>query len=721
VNWLKTHHPRTFSRVLEADQISQVRTEGHGNAIAQVFNHSILPLCNERDARTQIRWGLRFFEHNFGRPSEGMWLPETACSAAVLGYLIDEGVRFTILDPSQAARISKSGTESWVSVDAGSIDPSVPYRFLHPDGSGRSISLFFYDASIARGIAFEGALSSSQGLIDRFERQSKGAGHLVHAATDGESYGHHSPFGERCLAFALSHEAPQRGFNVTNYGRFLELHPPAFDVEIRLGPEGEGTSWSCPHGVARWKRDCGCQTGGKSGWNQTWRRPLRDALEWLSEEATRLFTENGHDFFVDPWEARDLYIERLLEPSRPLGSLLKKVRARRLTPKDQVRAMSLLEIQRFSMLMFTSCGWFFNDLAGIETIQVLKYAGRLFDEVKSIGLPVQERPFLERLAQAESNDRTEGNGAEIYSRYVVPCRVSPPQVAASIALTRLAGVSPDEGDEAGFRFTLSSYTDRKEGRFRVGTGRIRLEAAFTDRAYDFATAAIFIGGADFYGFVRPFPGDEPFARTVERLDAHFVAASMPSIFRFLDREFGPEAYGLEHLATDTRTDLFNRVFSDLLDTLARQYTRIYDDNRRVLEMLRRGGFEMPALLRLAAEFALGRRFEQAVLRNDGSLDPADYEEAISLLREAQKNGVTIAREKVRSHFEKMVVHAVNMVVEHPGPHAVERALGTVSIATSLGVPVDVDEAQEILYPLIGSAVESPGIRRLARVLGFEVP
>lgn len=718
--WMTAHHPRTFARILEADRASRLRNDGHGNAIAQPFNHPILPLLDEHDARTQIRWGLAFFAHHFGRPAEGMWLPETACNPTVLGYLIDEGVRFTILDPSQAGRIRRFGAEHWTPVTASTLDPSIPYRFLHPDGSGRSISLFFYDAAIARAIAFEGALASSQGLIDRFQRESKGGSRLVHAATDGESYGHHSRFGDRCLAYALSKEAPRRGFSVTNYGRVLESCPPEFDVELSPGPGGEGTSWSCPHGLARWKEHCGCQTGGDPSWRQDWRAPLRTALSWLKAEADRAFLENGHDFFTDPWEARDLYIDRLLDPSRPIGAFMKRTRARRLTQKDHVRAMCLLETQRFSMGMFTSCGWFFNDLGGIETIQVLKYAGRLIDEMKSIGLSIQEKPFLERLAEARSNLPARGNGAEIYARSVLPSRVSPPQVAASIALTRLGGHMPEQGEEAGFRYSISSYSDRKEGRFRIGTGRTRLQAAHTGRLYDFATAAIFIGGADFYGFVRPFPGDDLFAKTIERLDAHFVAASMPSIFRMLDREFGPDAYGLEHLATDTRTDLFNRVFSDLLDTLALQYTRIYDDNRRVIEMLRRGGFEMPALLRLAAEFALARRFENAVLPQDGSLDPSDYAEALSLLKEAERNGVTVARDKVTSHFEKMIVHAVKAVADHGSESSVEKALGTVSIASALGVPVNLDEAQELLYPLLGTSAELVGVRQLALVLGFDL-
>ncbi len=720
LSWLCAAKPLTARRILEADQKSVLRCGGHGNAIAQAYSHPILPLVNERDARTQIHWGLREFEFRFGRKSEGLWLPETACNARILGYLIDAGVKFTILAPEQASRIRRFGETEWTPVSPGSLDSSKPYRFFHPDGSDRFLDIFFYDATVARAIAFEGALHSSQGLLDRSERALKGSARLVHAATDGESYGHHSKFGDRCLAFALSSEAPRRGFAVTNYGEFLEAFPPEEEVEVEEGPEGEGTSWSCAHGVGRWRRDCGCQTGGREGWTQAWRAPLREALLFLRDQAAAVFEDLGGSLFRDPWAARNAYIERILSPERPAAPFLESLTPRTLGASDRVRALSLLETQRFSLLMFTSCGWFFNDLAGIETVQVLKYAGRLLDELAELGVRPAEKEFLERLSEALSNQPGRGTGADIYRAAVLPSRVLPGHVASSVSLTRLVDMSEERGKAAGYRFEIRDVTDRRSGRFHIVTARVLLHAVMTERPFDFAAAAIHLGGADFYCYLRAFTGEREFERAVRKLDAEFLSASMPSIFGFLHEEFGPDAHGLEHIPSETRTVLFDMVFSDLMESLARQYIRIYEDNRRVIEMLFRGGFEMPALLRLAAEFALGWRFEKAVLEQAASLDPQAYRHARVILDEADRYGFHISREKVKARFERMLGESVKKALTKPSRENEEQALSTLELARTLGVPVDVSEVQEALFERAVTSEMSFGLRQLASGLGFSM-
>ncbi|MGH7248485.1 MAG: DUF3536 domain-containing protein, partial [Pseudomonadota bacterium] len=273
LTWLAATHPDTYERILEADRESARRHRGHGNAIAQGYNHAILPLCNERDRRTQVRWGIADFRYRFGRSPEALWMPETACNDATLATLIEAGMSYAILSPQQALRVRAIGNHDgeWHEVSNGSIDPRVPYRYFHRDGSGRSIALFFYDDPMARAIAFEGALASSQSLMGRLAKARGENGTFVNVATDGESYGHHFHFGDRCLAYALEVEAASHDLRVTNYAEFLEDHPPRDEVEIKTGPDGEGTAWSCAHGVGRWYRDCGCSTGGQEGWNQAWR------------------------------------------------------------------------------------------------------------------------------------------------------------------------------------------------------------------------------------------------------------------------------------------------------------------------------------------------------------------------------------------------------------------------------------------------------------------
>jgi alpha-amylase/alpha-mannosidase (GH57 family) len=446
LSWLERNHQETYARIIAADAESVARCNGHGNAIAQAYNHAILPLCNSRDRRTQVSWGLADFDHRFRRAPESMWLPETACNDDVLGLLIDEGLRFVILAPQQAWRVrsrtgipacpssdqkqigqgqtGKSVLPNWQTVVPGSIDTSVAYNYFHRDGSGRSIAVFFYDPELAQAIAFERALTSSASLVERFARRTTGAGSLVNVATDGESYGHHHKFGELCLAYALEVDAPARGFAIMNYGEYLEQHPPQLEVEISNGERGEGSSWSCVHGVSRWIRDCGCHTGGEPGWNQAWRGPLREALDFLRDEAAAAFAATAGELFVDPWAARDDAIVLMLDEQKSREEFLRARAPRELTREQQQRALEFLELQRNALLMYTSCGWFFNDISGIEPVQILRYAARAIELMADLGLASPRRRFLEILSVVQSNRPELGNGADIYRNLVEPSNPS---------------------------------------------------------------------------------------------------------------------------------------------------------------------------------------------------------------------------------------------------------------------------------------------------------
>ena len=412
MSWLERHHPPTYEKILEADAISSSRRGGHGNAIAQAYGHAILPLANEHDRLTQVLWGKADFRFRFAREPESLWLPETACNDVTLALLIEQGFRYVVLAPDQAESFETA--HGWISTADVAIDTGTAYRYDHPDGSGRSIAIFFYDGPTSRAIAFEQLLSSSQRLVDAFKRAASGK-ELETVATDGETYGHHFKFGDLCLAHAVEVEAPAAGFRLTNYGEFLDHHPPKFAVKIKAGISGEGSSWSCAHGVDRWMRDCGCHTGGEEGWNQKWRAPLRAALEFLRDEAAQQFEKAGGELFSEPWEARDKYIELLLGEVTRREFLLAQTK-RPLTLVEESRVIALLEMQRNSLLMFTSCGWFFSDLAGIETLQVLKYAARVLEVMVELGLPVPESRFIEILSEAKSNVTEKGTGADIFAR-----------------------------------------------------------------------------------------------------------------------------------------------------------------------------------------------------------------------------------------------------------------------------------------------------------------
>jgi alpha-amylase/alpha-mannosidase (GH57 family) len=409
LSWMQDADPETYQRIVEADRTSTARL-GHGNAIAQAFHHTILPLSPLRDVRTQVRWGLADFRHRFGREAQGMWLPETAANDDVLSVLIDEGVRFTILAPNQARRWREPGGH-W---ETPPVDTRVPYRYLHPDGSSRELAIFFYDGDIAKQIAFEAAGSDAGRFLDLFEERMDGDRDdlLIHAATDGETYGHHHVFTELGLAYALFVEAAKREIEPFNYAAFLAEHRPQREVNV-VG--GEGSSWSCAHGVGRWQRDCGCSTGGQPGWNQEWRRPLREALDVLRDAADEAYERLGSELLTDPWVARDRYVDVMIA-ARSLDDLLQEQQSRPLDEEQERLAADLFKMQEHALAMYTSCGWFFNDIGGIETVQVLAYAAAVIDRMKRLQQPVPESEFIGILEQAKSNDPEVGTGADVYLR-----------------------------------------------------------------------------------------------------------------------------------------------------------------------------------------------------------------------------------------------------------------------------------------------------------------
>ena len=415
LSWLERRHPKTYQRIIEADRLSAQTRGGHGNAIAQAYGHAILPLCNERDRLTQVVWGLSDFRYRFGREPESLWLPETACDEATLQVLIDHGLRYVILAPGQAARFREVGSKDWQEVGEGGVDTSRPYCYVDRRNPDRSIAIFFYSGPLARAIAFERVLASSRHLI-RLISQAALLGPLVNVATDGETYGHHFKFGDLCLAHAVEIEAKEAGFWVTNYGEYLDKHPPEFDVEIK-----RVSSWSCAHGVDRWRSDCGCgRNGDELSWNQSWREPLRLALEFLRDEAAGYFETYGARFFRDPWEVRNNYVQLILDGGKSTEEFLKLYSHRPLSGAERETALALLEMQHNSLLMFTSCAWFFSELSGIETVQIMKYAARVIEFLRKLGLPSPHKRFLELMAQARSNIQQKGTGADIYLREVGP-------------------------------------------------------------------------------------------------------------------------------------------------------------------------------------------------------------------------------------------------------------------------------------------------------------
>jgi alpha-amylase/alpha-mannosidase (GH57 family) len=717
--WLERRGPETYARIVEADRESARRRGGHGNAIAQGYHHSILPLCNERDRRTQVRWGVADFRRRFGREPESLWLPETACDAATLETLVEEGLRYVILSPFQAERVRPVGSEVWASVVDGGVDPTRPYKFFHRDGSGRSLAVFFYDGAIARGIAFEGLLASSRVLVERCERAAAHGAPLVNVATDGESYGHHYRWGDRCIAYALEAEAARRGFRVTNYGEFLDEHEPAHEVQISQGPDGEGTAWSCAHGLGRWSRDCGCHAGGPEGWTQEWRAPLRDALDFLRDDAARKFEEAGSGFFRDPWAARDAYVELLGGSAASREDFLRRHAPRPLDEAERVRALTLLESQRCAMVMYTSCGWFFNDISGIETVQVLRYAGRAIELLEELELSPPVTQFLEILSAAESNVPARGNGADIFRRTVETSGVTPQRVAAHVAVCNLIGKeeAAAECESAGYAYRKDDFQMRRHGRVTLATARLTLEAPATGRRHGFSLAAMHFGDVDYYCAVKPSGGAEGFKESAERLWSQFRTASLPRLLRLAQDEFGPGEFGLEALLPEGQGQLSESVFGQLVDRFMEEYEHLYEENRRVVERLREIGFHPPAELRAAAELTISRRLEEELraLRS-GAGDPS---KALDLASEAARLGYRVNRASVSRIYEETLTGAARLVLADPSGEKLQAALALVELGRKLGLEANLERAQEAVYEaLTGGRRVSEEMRELGELLGL---
>jgi alpha-amylase/alpha-mannosidase (GH57 family) len=437
--WLEKYDSRTYERILEADWRGAQKYQFAGPAIAQVYNHIIMPLASDADKLLQIKWGIKDFSLRFGRNPEGMWLAETAVDTATLEILADQGIRFTILAPWQAQYWYQTTNHS---THYNSIESNFPYRCLLP--SGNEIMLFFYNGQLAGDIAFGNLLSDGRKMADTISEariSNTQEAQLIHIATDGETFGHHHRFGEMALASCLFQIEKSKDLQIMPYGAFLNQFPTNRTVEIK-----EKTSWSCMHGIERWRSDCGCKTGGEEHWNQRWRSPLRRALNDLKMTLDSLFDHNM--ITILPNYTPSLILEAYIEvfQSRTKEKMHGFARLYGITDHKTRRLFfRLLEMQRHSQLMFTSCAWFFNEISGIETTQVLQYACRAIQLYILCGGEDPEPHFLKILAEAQSNDTSLGSAADIYCSDVKPLMLTMEQVGMHFAAHYiLLNVSPKE-------------------------------------------------------------------------------------------------------------------------------------------------------------------------------------------------------------------------------------------------------------------------------------
>ncbi len=655
--WMKTKAPEILAAIVEADRQSQQNYSGHGSAMAQVYNHMILPLANDRDKYTQVYWGIRDFEHVFNRKPEGMWLPETAADNETLDVLAQQGIRFTVLSPFQASRVRRIGGRTWRDVNGGRIDPSMPYECRL--SGGRKIVLFFYDAPVSQAVAFERLLTSGERLAHRLMSafsDKRNWDQLVHIATDGESYGHHHAHGEMALAYALQFLESDQLARLTNYGEFLEKHPPTQLVEIH-----QKSAWSCSHGVERWNSNCGCSSGGHPGWNQDWRRPLREALDWLRDELAGRFERKAADLLKNPWGARNEYINVILDRApESRERFFSAQAARELTEAERITCLKLLEMQRHAMLMYTSCGWFFDELSGIETVQVIQYAARALQFAEDVFGENFENHFLELLSKAKSNIPENGDGRTVYEKFVRPAKVDLDRVVAHYAVRSVFESYPEQTEIFPFTFLEKDRKSNTAGRATLALGRLKVSSQLTYESAELAYGVVYLGEHSLNGGVRLFQGNEAYEQMVNDMTGAFGRGDFVETVRYMDKHFEGSHYSLKSLFRDEQRRILSQIMESTLKDLESRFREISGRYTPMIRFLGDLGVPLPRAFHAASDFLIN-----ADLRVELSKEDPNPDHVRSLIEESRWRNAPLERESLSFVFKQTLEVLTRKLAEQP--------------------------------------------------------
>ena len=691
LSWLKTNKPEVYRAVIDSDRQSREQFDGHGSAMAQAYNHMILPLAKGRDKVTQIKWGIRDFIYRFGRDPEGMWLPETAVDTESLAIMAQHGIRFTVLSPYQARRWRPSGEETWRDVAAGAIDTTRVYEVRLPDE--RSIAVFFYNGEISRAVAFERLLESGERFAGRLLGgfTAEGPDQLVNIATDGETYGHHHRHGDMALAYALDYLEAGGRARLTNYAAYLAQHPPVHTVEVF-----EGSAWSCAHGVERWYRDCGCASGMHPGWNQAWRTPLRQALDWLRDTVAPLWEDLARPLLKDPWAARDDYIDVVLDRSPQSRRRFWEEHAPGEPGGQQSTVWKLMELQRHAMLMYTSCGWFFDDISGIETVQVMKYAARVIQLAGDLFQVSLEPRFLEMLAEARSNVPQYGSGADIFANFVRPAMVDLPKLGAHYAICSLFDAYDEESHVYCYRVRRRDHENRQAGAARMTAGRAVFTSEITGDAADLTYGAVYLGNPDVNAGVGFFRDEEAYRAMQRDVTEAFDRADLAQVIRLLDRHFHGATYSVKQLFRDKQRLILDQILDATLSEVAADYRRIYENRAPLMRFLKDLHIPPPRVLHNAAEFVLNSNLRAAFLE-----DPPDIDRIHALLDEAEFTNVQLDGPLLGYVLEGTLERMGQRWLADPaGRDQLEHLNEVVGLARAMPFEVDLWKVQNVYYRLL---------------------
>ena len=601
--WMENEAPETYAAILQADKDSMEAFSGHGSAMAQAYNHLIMPLANERDKETQVIWGIEDFKSRYNRYPEGMWLGETAANTETLEMLAKHGIKFTILSPYQAKRVRKIGTKVWKDATGAKVDTKKAYTCKL--ASGKEIALFFYDGPASQGVAFEGLLNNGERFANRLKDlcSDNDELELVHIATDGESYGHHHGLGEMALSYCLDSIEKQEDVNLTVYGEFLEKFPPEYEAEII-----ENTSWSCYHGVERWRSDCGCNTGGHPDWNQKWRTPLRETFDQIREKLITLYEREMQDFTSNPWDIRNAYIRVVLDrKNENVTGFFKDFFGENLSDSDKVKLLKLLEMQYHSMLMYTSCGWFFDEVTGIESMQDIFYATRAIQLAEEITGEDYETEFIESLRKVPSNLPKFGNALKAYEKIVKPMEVDMIRIGAHYAISSLFEEFPEEITLYNFNATVKSSHYYEAGKQKLVVGRTEFRSDITWETVDISYAVLHLGEHHLFGGVRQYMGAEALEELHTKMAEFFEKGNVYEIFNLMDVHFGNHNYSFWHLFRDEQHQIMRLMMEKNLTGAEGAMQQLYDNTYPLLKTFHEINMEVPGRLKMPVEMAVNNR------------------------------------------------------------------------------------------------------------------
>jgi alpha-amylase/alpha-mannosidase (GH57 family) len=704
--WMQRMAPEIYDAIRAADDESVARFSGHGNAVAQAYNHIIMPLANERDKRTQVVWGIRDFEERFARRPEGMWLPETAVDVASLEALAEQGIAYTILAPHQAKRVRPLGDDEaeWEDVDQESLDKTQPYLAKLP--SGRSIALFFYDGPLSRAVAFERLVSDGDEFARRLVEaagEEREEPRLAHIATDGETYGHHHRFAEMGLAYALEAIESRELALLTNYGEYLEKHPPTMEAEIV-----EMTAWSCAHGVERWRSNCGCNSGGHDGWNQEWRTPLREALNWLRDQLIQRFESQAGHLLKDPWAARDAYIELVLDRSQARAETwLQEHASRPLDEAERTRALKLLEMQRQAMLMFASCAWFYDDVSGIETQQAMRHAARAIQLAQELNEDGIEARFVEMLSQAQSNLPEQGSGADVYRRYVEPITIDLPKLAAHYAVSCLFHTYDEDAEIGEYRVHRDDIRVLESGRTDLIVGRGRASSSITYESTPFYFAVLHLGEQTVTGGLNLSDDVAAYERLAAEAASLYEQGDFAAMIRFLDERFTDKALSLQSLFRDQQRRAIRVILDPVLEEAEDSYRRIYEGRMSLIHFLKTMGFPLPHRLALAADVALDLELGRAL-----GEESFDAKRARKVLDEAELAGVSFESERLALLMQQTLQRfAADLESAPESEEALDRLHAAIELLQELPFSVDLGSVQNAFFRTVQNLGDESGERR----------